>query len=482
MATSPTPELTSEERSRRWKALAICLGAGSMTLLDVSIVNVALPSMREGLDAGNGTIQWVVAGYALAFGIVLVPAGRLGDARSRRTVFIAGVGVFTLASALCGAAPSAVWLGAARVLQGIGGGMIAPQVSGFIQNLFKGPERGRAFGLFGTTIGISTAIGPLLGGLLVQLGGPELGWRLVFYVNVPIGIALMILAHRYLPAAEEGRKQSLDPIGVALFGAAMLFILLPLVETGQSGTLSERPWWLLGIAAALLVAFGLWERWWTAGGRDGLLDLALLKVGSFMLGLGLGTAYFAGFTSIFIVLTLYLQQGLEYTALQAGLAQMPFAIGSAIAAWQAGRFTQRFGRAMVVTGLVLIIGALVAVDVAVPMLDSNVALWLAVPLFVAGVGGGMVISPNITLALEEVDPIRAGAGGGLLQTAQRVGSALGVAIVLALFFQRVASSDGDYADALSSSLHVTIGFIVVALVMGLIDTVRRARGRTARPT
>ena len=473
MADTQTPELTPDERSRRWHALAICLAAGAMTLLDVSIVNVALPSIREGLDAGNGTIQWVVAGYALAFGIVLVPAGRLGDARSRRLVFIVGVGVFTGASALCGAAPSAVWLGAARVLQGVGGGMIAPQVSGFIQNLFKGAERGRAFGLFGTTIGISTAIGPLLGGALVQLGGPEWGWRLVFYVNVPIGLALMVLARRYLPAAEQGRKQSLDPVGVALFGAATLFVLLPLVDSGQDSSLSQRPWWLLGVAVGLLLLFVLWERRWAASGREGLLDLTLVRIGSFMLGLGLGTAYFAGFTSIFIVLTLYLQQGLGYSALEAGAAQMPFAIGSAIAAWRAGGLVERFGRAMVVVGLVLIIVSLVVVDVLVPQLDSNVALWLAPALFAAGVGGGMVISPNITLALAEVDPVRAGAGGGLLQTAQRVGSALGVAIVLALFFERVASTDGDYAAALSYSLRVTLGFIVVALLMGLADTVRR---------
>lgn len=475
MATTQTPELTADERSRRWHALAICLGAGAMTLLDVSIVNVALPSIREGLDAGNATVQWVVAGYALAFGIVLVPAGRLGDARSRRTVFIIGVGVFTAASALCGAAQTPLMLGAARVLQGIGGGLIAPQVSGFIQNMFKGAERGRAFGLFGTTIGISTAIGPLVGGLLVQLGGPEFGWRLVFYVNVPIGIALMILARRYLPEADRGPKQSLDPVGVALFATATLLVLLPLVESNGGANLSDRPWWLLAPAAVLFAAFVGWERWWAARGREGLLDLALVRIGSFMLGLGVGTAYFAGFTSIFIVLTLYLQQGLGYSALEAGLAQMPFAVGSAMSAWLAGRQVERFGRLMVVSGLVLIAVALVAVDVLVPHLDSHVGLWLAPALFAAGVGGGMVISPNITLALEEVDPVRAGAGGGLLQTAQRVGSALGVAVILALFFERVASTDGDYAAALSYSLRVTIGFLAVALALGLADTVRRRR-------
>jgi EmrB/QacA subfamily drug resistance transporter len=478
-----TPELTPDERDQRWKALAVCLLAGAMTLLDVSIVNVALPSIREGLDAGNSTIQWVVAGYALAFGIVLVPAGRLGDARSRKTVFMVGVAVFTIASAVCGAAQEPLWIGAARVVQGIGGGLITPQVSGFIQNLFKGPERGRAFGLFGATIGVSTAIGPVLGGLLIQLGGDESGWRLVFYVNVPVGIALMVLAHRYLPQAPRGPRQSLDPVGIVLFGTAMLLVLLPLVTGRQDASLAQRPWWLLGIAAVLMVVFVLWERHWSARGSETLLDLALVKVRSFVLGLWLGTFYFAGFTSIFIVLTLYLQQGLGYSPLQAGVSQLPFAVGAAVASLLGGRLVERLGRSLVVVGLVLITVALVVVDVIVPHLDGDVGLKLAPVLLLAGLGGGLVISPNITLALDEVEPTRAGAGGGLLQTAQRVGSAIGVAVVLALFFERLRSSGGDFAEALSYSLHVTIGLVVVALVLGIADLVRRARDErpAARP-
>ena len=475
MTDTEATELTPDERERRWHALAVCLLAGSMTLLDVSIVNVALPSIREGLDAGNGTIQWVVAGYALAFGIVLVPAGRLGDARSRRNVFMAGVALFTVASAVCGAAQEPLWIGVARVAQGVGGGLITPQVSGFIQNLFTGAERGRAFGLFGATIGVSTAIGPVLGGLLIQLGGDESGWRLVFYVNVPVGIALLLLARRYLPTTDRGPKQSLDPVGVLLFGTAMLFVLLPLVTGGQDDSLSQRPWWLLGVAAVLLLGFVLWERHWTARRRETLLDLSLVRVRSYVLGLGLGTFYFAGFTSIFIVLTLYLQQGLGYSALEAGAAQLPFAVGSATSAFVGGRLVERLGRRLVVTGLVMIGVALVVVDLLVPHLEGHVGLKLAPVLLLAGLGGGLVITPNITLSLDEVDPARAGAGGGLLQTAQRVGSAIGVAVVLALFFERLRSSDGDVADALSYSLHVTIAFVLVALALGVVDLVRRAR-------
>src|ERR1700755_2316345 len=204
----------------RWKALAVCLVAGFMTLLDVSIVNVALPSIESGLHAQPNELQWIVSGYALTLGLLLVPAGRFGDAHRRRPGFMLGVGLFVLASALCGFAPSASALVFMRLLQGFAGGVITPQVSGFIQSLFRGQERGKAFGYFGTTVGVSTAIGPLTGGALIALFGTANGWRAVFFVNLPIGIAALIRARRYLPAPtpEERRPSSFDPIGVVLLG------------------------------------------------------------------------------------------------------------------------------------------------------------------------------------------------------------------------------------------------------------------------
>lgn len=466
--TEPAPD------PARWRALAVCLIAGAMTLLDVSIVNVALPTLRAGLKADDSDVQWIIAGYALAFGVALVPAGRLGDARSRRTIFMVGVALFTLASAAAGASPSPGFLSITRVVQGLAAGLISPQVSGFIQNLFHGHERGRAFGLFGASIGISTAVGPLLGGLLVKLGGPDFGWRLVFYVNVPIGIVLLFFAHRLLPRAEGRRKQSLDPVGVGLFAAAVLLVLFPLVEGQQDAPLSDRPWWLLAPAVALLVIFYLWERHWRGRGRETLIELSLLKVRSYMFGLTLGTFYFAGFTSIFLILTLYLQTGLHYSALQAGATGTSFAVGSAVAAFLGGRLVGRFGRILVVIGLVLVAAGLLTIDLLVPHLQGHVGLKLAPALLVAGLGGGMVITPNVTLTLAEVNPAQAGSGGGMLQTAQRVGSAIGVAIVLAQFFERVAASKGqDYAGALSVGLRTTVGFVLVALVFGLADLARR---------
>jgi predicted MFS family arabinose efflux permease len=266
---------------------------------------------------------------------------------------------------------------------------------------------------------------------------------------------------------------------VLLFAGAMLLILLPVVEGSQGQPLSDRPWWLLAVAAAVLVVFVVWEVRWSRSGRETLVDLELRKVPSYVYGVGLGTFYFAGFTSIFLILTLYLQNGLHYSALEAGATQMPFAVGSAVAAFVAGRIVQRFGRALVIAGLLAITASLVAMDLLVPHLDDDIGLKLVPILLLAGAGGGTVIAPNITLALDEVNPERAGAGGGLLQTAQRVGSAIGVAVVLAQFFDRVASTHGDFADAFSVALHTTIGLVVVALVLGIVDLVRRQRTDSA---
>ena len=199
--TSPSPigVLPAPVDPRRWRALMVCLVAGFMALLDVTIVNVALPSIQTGLAAREADLQWVVSGYAPAFGVILGLAGRFGDARGRRRVFLVGVAAFTLASVASGLAPDAGALVAARVAQGFAGGVITPQISGLIQQLFRGAERGRAFGLFGATVGVSTAVGPTLGGLLIHLGGPVHGWRWIFFVNLPIGIMVILLGARLLP-------------------------------------------------------------------------------------------------------------------------------------------------------------------------------------------------------------------------------------------------------------------------------------------
>ncbi len=463
----------------RWRALAVCLVAGFMTLLDVSIVNVALPSIRSGLSATQSDLQWILSGYALMFGLLLVPAGRFGDARGRRNAFVAGLALFTAASAAAGLAPTAGALVVARLVQGMAGGILNPQVSGLIQQLFRGEERGRAFGLLGATIGISTAVGPLLGGLLIQLGGPQEGWRWVFYVNLPVGIIAILLAFRLIPArpAAHRRRESLDPVGVLLLGLAVLAVLLPLVQDQQWR--GSAKWLLIPVAVVLGAAFFVWERRF---GRhaEPVIDLSLFRVRSYALGALIGLLYFAGFTAVFFTFTLYLQNGLHYSALLAGLAVTPFAVGSAVAAWLAGRFVVRLGRPLVLSGLIMVLVGLVSALIAVRLDPGDTVAWAtAIPLLVAGVGSGMVISPNVTLTLSEVPVRRAGSAGGALQTGQRIGSAVGIAAVGSAFFGAVASSHGNWAKAYERGLVVVIAFVLAALIAAAFDVIG-VRSRQSR--
>ncbi len=455
---SPAPAHSDESYTpdpRRWRALVVCLVAGFMTLLDVSIVNVALPSVAEGIGAGQSALQWVVSGYALAFGLALVPAGRLGDARGRKLAFQAGLLLFVLASVACGLAPSPGWLIAGRLAQGLAGGLLTPQVSGLLQQLFRGAERAKAFGLLGASIGLSTAIGPVLGGVLIAGAGPDLGWRLVFFVNLPVGALALLLAQRLVPPDEPVTKRSdVDPVGVLLLGLGLTALLLALIQT-----------WLLllPVGAVLLAAWVLWERHYGRT-REALVDLDLFRRPGYSTGASIAVLFFAGFTGVFFVYSQRLQDGLDYGALGAGLAVLPFAAGSAVAALVGGPLVTRYGRPVVVTGLLLSAGGFAGTYAAAVAVDGRGVVWATVvPLLVAGVGSGLVITPNITLTLQEVPVQRAGTAGGVLQTGQRVGAAAGIAVTGAVF----------YAAGFARSMLVVTGLVVLALAVALVDA-RRA--------
>ncbi|MFJ5231184.1 MFS transporter [Kitasatospora sp. NPDC088391] len=464
MTTQPT-QAAPLTQARRWRALAVCLVAGFMTLLDVSIVNVALPSVRDGLHMSEAGLQWVLSGYSLAFGLVLVPAGRLGDAIGRRPVFLTGLALFTATSALAGAARTELWLVLARLLQGMAGGLLVPQVSGFVQQLFRGSERARAFGLLGTTIGFSTAVGPLLGGLLIAAFGTAEGWRWVFYVNLPIGLAALPFARRLLPAPtpDTCARRDFDPVGVLLLGTGTVLLLLPLVQAQWH---DARKWLLLAGAAAVLAAFTGWERRY-ARRREPLVHPELFRTRSFTSGSLVSLLYFAGFTAVFFVFTLYLQSGRHYSALQAGLAITPFALASAVASTVGGRLVTRHGRRLIAAGLLTVTVGLALAALAVHLFDGPGVGWAtALPLLLAGTGSGLVVSPNQALTLADVPVTRAGSAGGVLQTAQRIGSAAGIATVGATFFTHLRTP-ADYPAAFQLSLAVVLAFVLLALAAAL---------------
>jgi EmrB/QacA subfamily drug resistance transporter len=477
-AAAPGPAAEPPDPNR-WKALAVCLVAGFMVLLDVSIVNVALPAIRTGLQASESDLQWVVSGYSLTFGLLLVPAGRVGDVRGRRMMFMTGLALFTLASLACGLAPNSLFLVLARLVQGLAGGLVTPQISALIQQMFRGPERGTAFGLFGTVVGVSTAVGPLLGGALIAMFGAEHGWRSVFFINLPIGLAALPLARRVLPPPdrEARRRHDYDPLGVVLLGAGIVVLLLPLVQEQQWHGGSK--WLLVPLAVALLAVFSAWERRYTRRGKEPLVDLVLFRLRSYSLGSALITLYFAGFTPLFFVFSLYLQIGLGYSPLEAGLAMTPFALGSAVAAAVGGRLVDRLGRRLVAAGLCTVVVAFVAAQVAVHLVPRDGTGWATlVPLLLGGLGSGLVIAPNQALTLAEVPVPRAGTAGGLLQVGQRIGAAVGIAAVGSVFFARVAATQGrDFAGAFDRGMLVATAFVVAALALAGADVVTEARRR-----
>ncbi|MFB9903156.1 MFS transporter [Allokutzneria oryzae] len=453
---------------RRWKALAVSLSAGFMGLLDVSIVNVALPSMQRGLGASAGAVQWVVSGYALAFGLTLVAGGRLGDALGRRRMFLVSLVGFVLTSALAGAAPDTTWLVVARLLQGASAGLLTPQNSGLIQDLFHGAERGRAFGLLGACIGISTAVGPVLGGLIIATFGADEGWRWVFYVNVPIGAFALVFALRLLPGDRRRPariRSEVDFAGALLLGLAVLCVLFPLVQFDNHGL--ARFWWLFPVAAALSWAFVGWERRTVRKGHSPLLDTRLFTdTAGYPSGAAIGMTYFCGFSGIFVVLSMFFQTGENYTALESGLVVTPFALGSAAAAAVAGRLVSRFGRRVTVTGLSLVTaGFVVAGVLALTAPQDQLGLWVALPLAVAGLGGGAVISPNTTLTLENVRGEMAGVAGAVLQTGQRIGTAIGAALLVAAFHSVAVGT--DYRTGLAVALACATAMVLIALVLAV---------------
>jgi EmrB/QacA subfamily drug resistance transporter len=457
-------EVEQEPDPRRWLALITCCSALFMTLLDVSVTNVALPSIGRATAASASQLQWVVSGYTLAFGLVPVLAGRLGDDHGRRLMFQVGVGSFAATSMLAGLAPSAPVLIGARVLQGLAGGLINPQVSGLVQQLFRSDERGRAFGVLGTTVGVGTALGPIVGGALIALGGPHLGWRLVFFVNIPIAVAVIALARRLLPADRREGQHRLDVAGAAVLGAATFCILFAAVE--YDSVRDARLALVAVPSVLLLVVFFRRERKLTRAQHDPLVDLRLFRAPSYSAGVLFALAYFPAMAGLPLVLAIYYQDGLGYSALQSGLGVTAYALGSAIGAPLAGRVVTKLGRPLLLIGL----AAFAVGAVALAVLAGHGADVLAPALFVMGAGSGAIITPNQALTLMRVDPVAGSTAGGVLQTAQRIGLAIGQAIIGATFFTAVG--DGQYAHALRLAVGAALIFLLLAAGVSVADVIR----------
>ncbi|SJM57405.1 MFS transporter [Gulosibacter sp. 10] len=432
---------TPESIANRWPAFIVTIAVAITTILDLVKVNVTISPIEETLGATSSQAQLIVAGYVLAFGIFLVPAGRLGDIWNRKAMFIIGLSVFTAASLYCSLAPDAVQLVVARFIQGTAAGILMPQVIGLIQNLFQGKERGQAFGIFGASIGLGTAFGPTIGGLFIGALGSELGWRWTFGMNVPLALVILPFAIWLLPSRQKHEKHSdLDIVGTVLMAGTVLFVMLPFVLTSGGADDDPRRWWLLLAAAGFAAAFVWWERRYVVKGRSPVIDFGLFKFPSYRNGVLITTLYFGMMPPMFFVMTLYNQQGLGHPAVVVGMISIPFAIVSAVIAAVTGKYTFQHAAGMVLSGLVIFVTAMIGLVLIALLVEPEATpMWMAIMLGVGGVGPGLVMSANQMRTVKHVPLESAGVGGSFMQVGQRLGNAMGIAIATSIFFSFVSS-------------------------------------------
>lgn len=455
-------------------ALAVVLIAAFMELLDATIVSVSAPAIAADLGANEAALQWTLAGYTLALGAGLITGGRIGDQFGRRRVFLLGVIGFTLASAGCALAPTPAVLIATRVAQGLAGGLMIPQVFGIIRSSFAPAARAQAFGAYGAVLGLAAVAGPLLGGLLVDADLFGLGWRAIFWVNVPIAIVALVLGARVLPESRAPGGARLDLPGAALAAAATVLLLLPLVQGRDWGW----PWWgfvLLALSLPTAALFVVRERRLVARGGQPILDPALLRVRAFAGGLSVSILFFGAIGSFFFLLSLYLQLGTGRSALATGVVIVPYAVGSIITSGIGVQLAARAGRALLVTGAIVLAASQLLLLVVVRDGADPSYRALALPLLIGGLGLGLTAPSLINVVLAGVPAKDAGAASGVLTTVAQVGNAAGVAVLGVVFFGvlETAFAEGAtplraYGAALAAILPWQVACYVVAAALMLL--------------
>lgn len=452
-AASTTP---SGRAVRPGLVLAVILTAAFVQLVDVSITNVAVPSIRTDLDASFSSVQLVQSGYQLAFACTLITAARLGDLFGRRRLFLLGMTGFTLASILCGTATGPLFLVLARVLQGFMSGLMYPQVLSVIQAVYAPKDRPKAFAILGATIGLATIMGPVLGGALIELDVAGSQWRSIFLVNVPIGVVAIAAAVRLLPESTAPHAKSLDVPGAILSALTLLLLILPLTEGRERGW----PWWLIAMLVASIPVGALFvavQRRKTRNDASPLVDLRLLDLKGPRVGMPLSLVFFAGVPAFFFTFSLYLQVGEGFSPLRSGLTTIPFAVASGILSSRSAGLVRRLGRSVLLLGCLLIAAGMATALVTVQVVGAQPHPYEFIPAFIlAGAGLGCFAAPNTSVILDGVPPRQAGQASGVLATSQQVGGAIGVALVGIVFFGILSSYAATAAADGSSTLRTQL--------------------------
>jgi len=432
-----------------WAVLLVVSLGFFMTLLDLTIVNIAIPNLITKLHASLDDVLWVINAYALVLAVLVITAGRLGDLIGPRIMFTSGVAVFTAASAACGFAPSPGWLIGFRAVQGLGAAMLMPQTLTIITNTFPADRRGAAFGVWGAVAGVATIAGPTLGGLLVT----AFDWRWIFFVNLPIGVIVLAITPLIIPDLRPGRRHRIDVWGVLLASAGLLAICYGLVE-GQKynwGTITgfiSIPL-IIGLGVVLLLVFLLVQK--LTQDNEPLVPFALFRDRNYSVVNWVSGVLAIGMMGIFLPLTIYFQSVLGFSALKAGLVMAPASLVSMFVAPVAGRTTDKIGGKFILMSGLIMFGAGMGWLALIAHPDSSWPIFVA-PLVVAGLGMGCIFAPMVTVALRNIDPRMAGAASGVLNTIRQVGLVIGTATVGALLQNRLVSSISSQASTRSAAL------------------------------
>jgi EmrB/QacA subfamily drug resistance transporter len=453
----------------RWLPLPVVLAGTFMVVLDYFIVNVALPSIQSDMKASDGALEWVVAGFACTSAIFVITAGRLGDRFGRRRMFSLGLALFTLASAGCGVAGTPLELVIARLLQGAATALVMPNVLSIIGVLYSGPDRVRALSVYGTVMGLAAVGGQVIGGALIAANPAGLGWRSCFLINVPVGVAALLVAPRVIPESRSPDSPGLDRRGTLLATAALTAVVLPLLEGRQHGW-PLWTWLSLGASPVLLGWFVLFQRRMARAGGSPLLDMALFRQRSFSAGLLTQLCFWAGQGSFFVVLGLYLQDGRGLRPLPSGLVFTILAAAYLVASILAPPLTERHGRVAIGAGALVLAAGHALLLATVADVGVGGSLVMLIPgLLLVGAGMGLVLAPLASTVLGTLAPERAGAASGMMSTIQNVGSALGVAVTGVIFF-------GALHNGYGTAFELAVGQLAVLLV-GVAALARLLPGR-----
>ena len=462
--------------------MGVLLVATFMDLLDTTIVNVGLPSIRADLGASDSQIEWIVSGYVLSFAVALITAGRMGDALGRKRVFLAGVAGFTVASAIAGLAPTAEVLVLSRFVQGLFAAVMIPQVLSIIQVLYAPSERAGVLGVFGAVNGVAAVAGPLFGGLLITYDVGGLEWRSIFIINLPVGLLLLVLGARCIPESRSPQAVRFDPKGVSLISAALLLIVFALIE----GRPRDWAWWiwvLLVLGVVLVGVFGALQRSEELAGRAPLVPPSLFRDRGYLAGAVTVFAFFSAIAAFFLIVTIYLQVGLRFSPLHAALALLPFSIAAFVASGASVPLVDKLGKWLVLVGLLAMAGATAWVGQSVDAHGDQLASsGLVGPMILGGAGLALAVVPLFDVALAGADVRAAGAASGVLGTFDQIGSALGIAVVGVVFFGAIA---GDFSsvsvrEALLLGLRVpVVGLVVAAFASLLLPSTAAIRAHKA---